>query len=73
MSGRELVPGGWPLAFLSHRIISKRTDFNYSPSPRSIPVYRIHKEVVTLSYLRNRIRINVGNITRLSRGYAIGR
>jgi hypothetical protein len=39
------------LAFLSHRIICKRTDANCSPSPRSILGYRIHREVVTLSYL----------------------
>jgi hypothetical protein len=64
---------GCLLAFLSHRIICKLTDASCSPSPRSIPGYRIHREAVTLSYLWNRTRINVANITRLSRGYVMGR
>jgi hypothetical protein len=39
------------LVFFSHKIICNRTDVNYSSSPRSILGYRIHKEVITLSYL----------------------
>jgi hypothetical protein len=49
------------LVFLSHRIICKCTDANCSPSPRSIAGYQIHREVVTLSYLYNIIKINVAN------------
>jgi hypothetical protein len=71
--GPRVARAGMLLAFLSHRIICKRTNANCNPSPRSIPGYRIHREIVTLSYLYNRTRINVASITRLSRGYVMGR
>jgi hypothetical protein len=51
------------LAFPSHRIICKRTNTNCS----------LHQEYFSVSNPQGRTRINVANITRLSRGLCYGK